>query len=421
MIYAARAASFLYAFSVLAFVAWQRDFNGWLWSALVLQFLVYPHVAYLDARRAQSPREAEFRHMLLEALLLGGWFAVFGFAEWIGLGLLLSTSLNGMAYRGVAGFGKCLLLFVLGALAVGAANGFHYQPQLAFGVMVFAVVGALIYAWLIGYIVWVRSRRLAAVREELLRSEARYRLITENVADLVTMVDADCRWVYAGPSFERYLDAADLAPGKDCSASLVQPDREQLVLAVRAAIRDGSRFELRVRLIAKDGTSHLLKVAGRPVPDGDGERRHAVLVAQDITEIANQQERLDLAAHAFAEMGEAIMIHAADGTIVMVNHAYTALTGYAAEEVIGRPERVFRAAVQTNSFYDNMYEAAAQDGRWTGSTWSRRKNGTLYREWRNVSVIRDAAGSVSFYVTLFFELDSREAPTATVAQLMRHR
>ena len=88
------------------------------------------------------------------------------------------------------------------------------------------------------------------------------------------------------------------------------------------------------------------------------------------------------------------------------------VTGYAMEQVVGRKETDFRHACQPPSFYDQMYGTVEREGRWTGSTWSRRKDGSLYREWRNVSAIKDETGQIKHIVTIFFELDSRNTAQA---------
>ncbi len=147
-----------------------------------------------------------------------------------------------------------------------------------------------------------------------------------------------------------------------------------------------------------------------------------MLVSRDISELRNQQERLEVAAHAFDEMTEAIMICTADGTVVTVNQAFCNITGLTAEEVIGASEHATRLACQPESFYEELYATVEREGRWTGTTWSRRKDGSLYREWRNVSAIRGDAGRITYFVSLFFELDSHDAHTAPpVAHLALRR
>jgi PAS domain S-box-containing protein len=114
-------------------------------------------------------------------------------------------------------------------------------------------------------------------------------------------------------------------------------------------------------------------------------------------------------------MTEAIMITAADGTIVSVNRAFCEITGHAREDVVGRPEKAVRSGMQPPEFYDEVYAAVQRDGAWSGTAWKRRKNGALYREWRSVRAIRQDAESrnseaapapVRYYVHVFYEVSA---------------
>ena len=95
---------------------------------------------------------------------------------------------------------------------------------------------------------------------------------------------------------------------------------------------------------------------------------------------------------------------AAAGRILTVNQSYSRITGYAPEEVLGRQESEFRSAMQPQSFYDEIYAEVLRSGRWEGSTWCRRRDGNLYREWRSVSAVRDAGERITHFVALFREL-----------------
>ncbi len=88
-----------------------------------------------------------------------------------------------------------------------------------------------------------------------------------------------------------------------------------------------------------------------------------------------------LAAHALEGMTEAIVITAADGTVVTVNRAFSEISGFTRDDVLGQSERVIRNALQPPQFYDEVARAVAKDGYWSGTTWARRKNGSMYREY----------------------------------------
>lgn len=138
----------------------------------------------------------------------------------------------------------------------------------------------------------------------------------------------------------------------------------------------------------------------------------AVMASRDVTDLSDREEQLEVAAHAFERMAEAMVVASAAGRILTVNQSYTRITGYAAAEVLGRHESEFRSALQPQSFYDDIYAEVLHSGRWEGTTWCRRRDGTLYREWRSVSAVRDAEERVTHYVSLCHELDNHGADRA---------
>jgi PAS domain S-box-containing protein len=149
------------------------------------------------------------------------------------------------------------------------------------------------------------------------------------------------------------------------------------------------------------------------VAEDKAPRNRVLLVSQDVTDLRESEERLLLAAHALEGMTEAIMITAADGTVVTVNRAFSEITGYSRDDVLGRSEKETRNALQPPDFYDELYGVVRRDGYWSGTTWSRRRNGAVYREWRSVRAVRDAAGGVTHYVIVFYEVGVPRAGDAS--------
>jgi PAS domain S-box-containing protein len=105
-------------------------------------------------------------------------------------------------------------------------------------------------------------------------------------------------------------------------------------------------------------------------------------------------------------MADAILITAADGTIVTVNQAFTGLTGYSRDELLGRRECEIRNGLQPPQFYDDVFLTVQRKGYWSGTSWSRRKNGAVYREWRSVRAVREEGGAITHYVMVCHEVQS---------------
>src|SRR3954465_11181548 len=201
--YAIRVCAFAWSAAVLALLGLERGFGPAFWVLLVLMFLVYPHLAYLRARAAASPKAAELFNLYLDSALLGAWIAGLGFHAWPAYAALNASSLNAIVLRGVRGVVTSIAAFAAGALVWMLVGGFEYSPSTSAPISLLCFFGSLLYTCSIGYGEIVNNRRLVAAPGALREIEGPYRLITENAADLVAMVDAEGRWLYASPSCSR--------------------------------------------------------------------------------------------------------------------------------------------------------------------------------------------------------------------------
>jgi diguanylate cyclase (GGDEF)-like protein/PAS domain S-box-containing protein len=114
-----------------------------------------------------------------------------------------------------------------------------------------------------------------------------------------------------------------------------------------------------------------------------------------------RESRLALAASAFAQAHEGIMISDAGNNIVDVNAAFCHITGYAREEVIGRNPRFLKSGRQGGEFYQAMWSELTACGHWEGEVWNQQKDGRLYAERISITAVRDEAiGSLHYLAIL---------------------
>jgi PAS domain S-box-containing protein len=404
--YHVRRAAFFYCFVVVGLVLWERDAGPLAWTLLVLQFLAYPHIVYWRAHVSTRPTRAELDNLYLDAALLGAWCAALGFPTWIVFGFVGATTLNAIVNRGAPGLGWSVACSAAGALFWILGGGWYYAPQTSDTVTALCALGSLGYLCAIALVVHRQNRHLAAGRDAQRRSEERYRLIAENAADLIAMVDMEGRWLYTSPSWQRVLKLEDLAAGVEIYRRLHPDDAAAARGAiVRSALSGTKPREVALRLVDKDGRVRQLKTRVQALL-GNGTGPRILLVSRDVTALKESEERLLLAAHALEGMTEAILITAADGTIVTVNGAFCELTGYRRDDLLGQSEKAIRNALQPPEYYDELYAAVRRDGWWSGTTWAKRKTGSVYREWRSVRAVKGATGAVTHYVMVASEVDA---------------
>lgn len=116
------------------------------------------------------------------------------------------------------------------------------------------------------------------------------------------------------------------------------------------------------------------------------------------------EAQLRLSASVFSAASEGIVIADRNSCIIAVNQAYTALTGYTRDEVIGKNPRTLQSGKHGPDFYRTMWQTMKDTGRWQGDLWNSRKDGTLYAVHMTLSVVKDEAGLISHYIALFSDV-----------------
>jgi len=175
---------------------------------------------------------------------------------------------------------------------------------------------------------------------------------------------------------------------------------------------DAERFE------RADGVVQWIRWEVVPWRASDGSVGGIVLFVEDITEQKQAEERLRQAASVFTHAREGILITDESGHIVDVNDAFSQITGYSREEVLGCNPRLLKSGLQDDEFYLSMWRSLHETGHWSGEIWNRTKNGELYAEMLNMAAVSDADGRVVRYVALFSdvtELKNKQRQLETMA------
>lgn len=152
---------------------------------------------------------------------------------------------------------------------------------------------------------------------------------------------------------------------------------------------------------------------------GDG--RVSVHVAmRDVSARKARDLRLEQAAAMFECAGEGVMVTGVDARILLVNKAFTELTGYREDEVLGQTPHVLGAGRQDREFYSSMWSQLERTGAWKGELWNRRKSGEVFPELLTITAVRDGSGAVSRYVGVFSDISELKRSAAQLDFLAHH-
>jgi len=145
-------------------------------------------------------------------------------------------------------------------------------------------------------------------------------------------------------------------------------------------------------------------------------RLHEALIERDEALLRTKRD-LGLARKVIDASMDGVMIVNASFQIEFVNPAFTYLTGYSPEEVIGQNPNILKSGRQDESFYRDFYDSLSRFDHWQGEIWNCRKNGELYPEWLTVNVIRDEDGNVTQYAANFSDISERKRTEERIKNL----
>ncbi len=170
------------------------------------------------------------------------------------------------------------------------------------------------------------------------------------------------------------------------------------------------------KITTATGATRYLYTRKSALRDASGRPTHLLGISLDITERKHAESELRIAAAAFESL-EGMIITDAHGVIQRVNRAFTEITGYAAEEVVGKTPRLLRSGRHGIDFYRAMWHTIGATGGWQGEIWDRHKDGHTYPTWLTISAVKDEKGQVTHYIGAQYDITDRKQSEERINQL----
>ena len=202
------------------------------------------------------------------------------------------------------------------------------------------------------------------------------------------------------------------------STSIIYKSREDFDAVGNTAYPSlllGNQYNCDVEMKRRDGSLFWTSISGHMI-DVDNPALGSIWVLEDITYRKQSEEDLRIAAATF-ETQEAILITDPDSRILRVNEAFQEVTGYSAEEVVGKNPSILKSGRHDAAFYQDMWAALLTTGKWSGEIWDKRKNGEIYPKAITITAVRDNQHRVTHYVAVFRDITRRKKAAQEIHQL----
>jgi two-component system cell cycle sensor histidine kinase/response regulator CckA len=228
----------------------------------------------------------------------------------------------------------------------------------------------------------------------LYQSEERFHRLSDSafegiaITDQGTLVDVNARLS------EMLRCAPENLIGRS-ALDFIAPEARELV---SAHFRSGAEDTYEHMMVRADGSTFLAEVQGRPLPYGAKTLR--VTAIRDVTERRHTEQTLRMQTAALESAADAIAITDSKGSIVWVNQAFSALSGYSISDVIGENPRLLKSGVQDDPFYRQMWQTITAGHVWHGELVNRRKDGSLWQEEMTITPVPGEGGRIAYFIAI---------------------
>ncbi|MEO6002714.1 MAG: response regulator [Opitutus sp.] len=261
------------------------------------------------------------------------------------------------------------------------------------------------------------DQRFRQAEEALQQNRERFRQISENVADLILMVDLSGVTVYCNPAYAATIDPQSDPVGREMFLDVHAEDREAVRQLFDATIHTGVAGRAEYRLVRSDKTVRHVEAQNSVVRDSAGLTTQVLVVARDVTDRRAADERIRQQADLLNRAQDAILMRDMEDRITYWNHSAVRIYGWTAEQAQGReatglwnedPAQV-EIARHATLFY----------GEWTGEMRQQSRNGTDLIMQSRWSLVQGKDGSAAGFLVINTDIAEKKRLEAQFLRVQR--
>lgn len=246
---------------------------------------------------------------------------------------------------------------------------------------------------------------------ELAESRNLLKTIVDTMPARIFWKDKESRYLGCNPTFAKDvgMESPQEIIGKvDYDLSWTRDQSEHYRNDDRQVIESGiPKLYYEEPLNNSSGETIWIETSKIPLLNTNNEIIGVLGIYQDITQQKQAYDSMRLASTIYQSSNEAVMVTDENNRIMQINPAFTRMTGYEMEDVIGKDPAMFRSGRQDEAFYQNMWYKLLNEGCWQGEIWDLRKDGIVHAKWLNINVIRHPDGRVHCYVAQYSDITEK--------------
>ncbi len=262
--------------------------------------------------------------------------------------------------------------------------------------------------------------RAEVMSADLAKSEKFIRTVTDAMPSMLGYWDKQMLCQFANKPYLEWFGRTPQEMKGVPIATTLGADLYEKSLPYIEAVLAGKPQEFERDIQKPDGSiGHIL---AHFIPDVglNGDIQGFFALVTNISRLREADAAIRLSASVFEATMEGIMVTDTAATIISVNPAFTALTGYSSKEAIGQNARILKSGRHDAAFFADMFAQLHTSRLWTGEVWSKRKDDSIYLSRLSVSAICDEAGEISRYVGICADITQQWDKEQRVQHMALH-
>ena len=250
-------------------------------------------------------------------------------------------------------------------------------------------------------------------RTLLMTAEEKFRAIADYTVDWESWFGPDGKYLWVNPAVERMTGYSpeEILAMQDFISILIAPEDCAVVGSklkeALDGINEGRGSDLEVQCLRKDGSRFWLSVSWQQIFDRQGKLLGLRASGRDISRRKLEEKEMLLARRALNNISQGVVIADSDRWIISVNKAFTAITGYPEEEVLGKNCKFLQGPQTDSETVERIRNALNNGAEFHGKIQNCRKDGTAYWNELSISPVRDERGQVTHFVGIARDVTAR--------------